>query len=230
MVGIRLGIVIMIVESRIVRGTEEAVEEEAVVEVVAIIVENTVTFLGNVRIKMVEEVEEVEVLEEEVAVEVLEEEDVLTVEKKDTFLENVRMQDLVMEAVEEIDHLVARVEVDVIERVVVVVVVVEEEEEVEVVVITVANKATFLGNVRMQDQEMEVVEEIDHLVARVEVDVRERVEAVVVILADRQDIFHENAHKQQEETEDRTRKEFLYCFLKDLFVCDCDVFQKKNDV
>jgi len=71
----------------------------------------------------------------------------------------------------------------------------------------------------MQDQEMEVVEETD-LVVKVEVvavDVIEKVEvaavAVVVILADRQDIFHESAHKQQEETEDRTRKSFCFILL-----------------
>jgi len=132
---------------------------------------------------------------------------VLTVEKKDTFLGNARMQDLLMEAVEE--TVLAEVAVvEVVEVMEAVEVVVAEEE----VVITVVNKATFLGNVQMQDQEMEVVEETD-LVVKVEVvavDVIEKVEvaavAVVVILADRQDIFHESAHKQQEETEDRTRK------------------------
>jgi len=224
MVVIRLGIMIMTVESRIIREIEEvaAVEEEDLVqEVVVITVENKDIFLGNVRIKTavaVVVVVEVQVLVEEVVVEVLEA-DVLTVERKDTFLGNVLTQDLVVTEVEEEIDPVHQVEVVVVEVELAEVVVLEEEEEV--VVITVVNKATFLGNVQMQDHQMEEVEETEDLAEVVvleeaeEVDVIEKVEAVVVILADRQDIFHESAHKQQEETEDRTRERVLveYCFL-----------------
>jgi hypothetical protein len=222
MVGIRLGIMIMIVVSRIIREIEEvAAVEVLVLEVVVITVENKVTFLGNVRIKTAAVVvEEALVLVEEVVVEVLEE-DVLTVEKKDTFLGNALTQDLVMEV--EVEEAIDPVQVEVVVAEVVVVVEVVVLEEEEVVVITVVNKATFLGNVQMQDHQMEVAVEETDLVVRAEVavavDVIEKVEAVVVILADRQDIFHESAHKQQEETEDRTRERVLvyYCFLK-LFV------------